>query len=50
VAYAGGKEEIAALSRTGTDFLALGEWIWSAPEGAADAISSAAAIIGETVT
>jgi thiamine-phosphate pyrophosphorylase len=50
VAYAGGKEEIAALSRTGTDFLALGEWIWSAPEGAADAISAAAAIIGETVT
>jgi hypothetical protein len=29
--------------RTGADFIALGDWIWSAPEGAAEAITAAAA-------
>jgi len=43
VAYAAAKEEVAALSRTGADFIALGDWIWSAPEGAAEAITAAAA-------
>src|SRR4029077_17876721 len=43
VAYAAAKEEVAALSRTGAVFIALGDWIWSAPEGAAEAITAAAA-------
>jgi thiamine-phosphate pyrophosphorylase len=43
VAYAAAKEEVAPLSRTGADFIALGDWIWSAPEGAAEAITAAAA-------
>jgi len=50
VAYAGGKDEVAPLSRTGADFLALGDWIWSAPEGAAKAIAAAAACLDEAVT
>jgi thiamine-phosphate pyrophosphorylase len=50
VAYAEGKDEVAPLSRTGADFIALGDWIWSAPEGAAKAIAAAAASLNETVT
>jgi thiamine-phosphate pyrophosphorylase len=50
VAYAGGKDEVAPLSATGADFLALGDWIWSAPEGTANAVAAAAASLDETVT
>ena len=50
VAYAAGKDEVTPLSRTGADFLALGDWIWSAPEGAAKAIAAAVASLDEAVT
>ena len=50
VAYAAGKDEVTPLSRTGADFLALGDWIWSAPEGAAKAIAAATASLDEAVT
>jgi thiamine-phosphate pyrophosphorylase len=50
VAYAASKDEFAPLAHTGADFLALGEWIWSASGGAADAIAAAAATIGESVS
>jgi thiamine-phosphate pyrophosphorylase len=50
VAYVAGKEEVAPLSRTGADFIALGDWIWSAPEGAAKVIAAAAASLDEAVT
>jgi thiamine-phosphate pyrophosphorylase len=49
VAYAGGKDEVTPLVRTGADFLALGDWIWSAPEGAAKAVAAAAASLDEAV-
>jgi thiamine-phosphate pyrophosphorylase len=49
VAYAGNKDEITPLSRTGADFIALGDWIWSRPDGVADAVAAAAAIIAEAV-
>jgi thiamine-phosphate pyrophosphorylase len=49
VAYAGSKDEIAPLSQTGADFIALGDWIWSRPDGVADAVAAAAAIIAEAV-
>ena len=49
VAYAAGADEVAPLSRTGADFIALGDWIWSAPEGAANAIAAAAAARVEAV-
>ena len=42
VGYAGHPDEVAALARTGTDFVALGEWIWTQPQGAAAAIAAAA--------
>jgi thiamine-phosphate pyrophosphorylase len=50
VAYAAGKDEVAPLARTGADFIALGDWIWSAPQGAAAAVADAAASIDEAVT
>jgi thiamine-phosphate pyrophosphorylase len=42
VGYAGGPDEVAALARTGADFVALGEWIWTEPQGAAAAVAAAA--------
>jgi thiamine-phosphate pyrophosphorylase len=42
VGYAGDPDEVAALARTGADFVALGEWIWTQPEGAPAAIAKAA--------
>jgi len=50
VAYAAGEDEVAPLSRTGADFIALGDWLWSAPAGATKAIAKATAIINEAVT
>ena len=50
VAYAAGKEEVAPLSRTGADFIALGDWIWSAPEGVAKVVAAAAASFDEAMT
>ena len=50
VAYAAGKEEVAPLVRTGADFIALGDWIWAAPEGAAKAVAAAAARLDEALT
>jgi thiamine-phosphate pyrophosphorylase len=49
VAYAAGKDEVAPLARTGADFIALGDWIWSAPDGATKAIADAAAKLDEAV-
>jgi thiamine-phosphate pyrophosphorylase len=49
VGYAAGTDEVTPLSRTGADFIALGDWIWSAPEGAARAIAVAAASFDEAV-
>lgn len=49
VAYAAGADEVAPLSRTGADFIALGDWIWAAPEGAAKAIAAAAAALVDAV-
>jgi thiamine-phosphate pyrophosphorylase len=41
VGYAGHPDEVAALARTGADFIALGEWIWTEPHGIAAAITKA---------
>jgi thiamine-phosphate pyrophosphorylase len=50
VAYAAGKDEVTPLARTGADFIALGDWIWSAPDGATKTIADAAAKLDEAVT
>jgi thiamine-phosphate pyrophosphorylase len=49
VGYAAGKDEVAPLAQTGADFIALGDWIWSAPESATTAVADAAAKLDEAV-
>ncbi len=41
VGYADHPDEVATLARTGADFVALGEWIWTEPKGVAAAIAAA---------
>ncbi|MGA9948197.1 MAG: thiamine phosphate synthase [Xanthobacteraceae bacterium] len=43
VGYAGHPDEVVALAQTGADFVALGEWIWTEPQGVAAAVAAAAA-------
>jgi thiamine-phosphate pyrophosphorylase len=42
IGYAEYPDEVAPLSRTGADFIALGDWIWTKPEGVARAVAAAA--------
>jgi thiamine-phosphate pyrophosphorylase len=49
VGYAANLDEVGPLARTGTDFIALGDWIWTHPQGTAAAIAAAAKILDETV-
>jgi len=42
VGYAGNVDEIAPLAGTGADFIALGEWLWSDPEGVSAGVAAAA--------
>jgi thiamine-phosphate pyrophosphorylase len=49
VAYAASEHEIEPLAETGADFLALGEWIWREPNGAARAAAAAAMRLAESV-
>ncbi len=46
IGYAGSLDEVAPLAQTGADFVALGEWIWGHPQGAAAAVAQAAAALG----
>jgi thiamine-phosphate pyrophosphorylase len=47
VAYAANLDEIGPLARTGADFVALGDWIWTHPQGAAAAATLAATALAE---
>jgi len=42
VGYAESLDEVAPLKQTGADFIALGEWIWTEPQGVGAAIAAAA--------
>ena len=46
VGYAASADEVLPLARTGADFVALGDWIWTHPEGAAAAVAKAAENLG----
>jgi thiamine-phosphate pyrophosphorylase len=41
VGYAANLDEVEPLAQTGADFVALGDWIWTHPQGAAAAIAAA---------
>jgi thiamine-phosphate pyrophosphorylase len=45
VGYAGGMDEVGPLAATGADFIALGDWIWVDPQGAAAMVAAAGAAI-----
>jgi len=49
IGYAGGLDEVEPLARTGADFIALGEWVWTHPQGAAAAIAAAAQNLAEPI-
>jgi thiamine-phosphate pyrophosphorylase len=46
IGYAASADEVLPLARTGADFVALGDWIWTHPEGAAAAVTKAAENLG----
>ncbi|MBZ6077311.1 thiamine phosphate synthase [Microvirga puerhi] len=47
VAYAPTLEAVRTLLATGAEFIALGDAVWSHPEGPAKAVAAAAKIVGE---
>ena len=49
IAYAANLDEVSPLARTGADFVALGEWIWTGPQGAAAIVAAAAENLAEPV-
>jgi len=45
IGYAGSADEIGPLARTGADFIALGDWIWTEPGGGEAAVTAAEKIL-----
>jgi thiamine-phosphate pyrophosphorylase len=50
IGYAGEAGEVRLLAQAGADFVALGDWIWTHPQGAAAAVTMAAAALAEPVS
>jgi thiamine-phosphate pyrophosphorylase len=50
IGYAGSMDEIGPIVRTGADFIALGDWIWTHPQGAIAGLSEAAQHFGAQVS
>jgi thiamine-phosphate pyrophosphorylase len=49
IGYAGEAGEVRMLAQAGADFVALGDWIWTHPQGAAAAVTLAASALAEPV-
>jgi thiamine-phosphate pyrophosphorylase len=49
IGYAGEAGEVRLLAQAGADFVALGDWIWTHPQGAAAAVTMAASALAEPV-
>ena len=49
IGYAAGLDEVAPLAQAGTDFVALGDWIWTHAQGPAAAVAAAAASLADPV-
>jgi thiamine-phosphate pyrophosphorylase len=47
IGYAGEAGEVRLLAQAGADFVALGDWIWTHPQGAAAAVAMAATALAE---
>jgi thiamine-phosphate pyrophosphorylase len=50
IGYAAQADEVRPLAHAGADFIALGDWIWTHPEGAAAAVASAAVSLAGPVS
>jgi thiamine-phosphate pyrophosphorylase len=50
VGYAGNLDDVLALAQAGSDFVALGDWIWTKEETPAALIAAAGRYLGATVT
>ncbi len=46
VGWAASLDEVGALAAAGADFIALGDWVWTHPEGPANAVKAAGARLG----
>ena len=49
IGYAGEQGEVRLMAQAGADFVALGDWIWTHPQGAAAAVTMAASALVEPV-
>jgi thiamine-phosphate pyrophosphorylase len=49
IGYAANADEVRPLAQAGADFVALGDWIWTHPQGVASAVASAARALAEPV-
>ena len=47
IGYAATAQEIRPLAQAGADFVALGDWIWNEPQGAAAVVAAAAITLAE---
>lgn len=50
VGYAANADEIRPLAQAGADFIALGDWIWTEPNGGEAAVAAAAQILAAAAT
>jgi thiamine-phosphate pyrophosphorylase len=50
VGYAGDLGEVSALAQAGSDFVALGDWIWTKEDAPAALVAAAAKCLGEPVS
>jgi thiamine-phosphate pyrophosphorylase len=49
IGYAAHADEVTPLAQAGVDFVALGDWIWTHPDGVAAAVAAAAGGLAEPV-
>jgi thiamine-phosphate pyrophosphorylase len=47
IGYAGNLHEVRVLAQAGADFVALGDWLWTDPEGARAAVAAAMQVLAE---
>ena len=50
IGYADNLDEVSALKQAGSDFIALGDWLWTKEEAPAALIAAAAKCLGEAAS
>jgi thiamine-phosphate pyrophosphorylase len=49
IGYAASADDVRPLAQAGADFVALGDWLWTHPDGATAAVTAAANVLAEPV-